>query len=791
MCTGRPPFRAAEAMAILMRVCEDTLRPIREIIPETPVWLCDLISRLHAKDRARRYQSAREVADLLQRYQADLESNGGIVPVSLRQAGPRWSLGMQLAAAVVVVLIGVLAWWLPRHLGEGGGESPRKERWQPGAPFGADELAEMLSPFDDLDRKELPKEATARMCGGADRVPPELVAVLEGSPLQLHRPRRTSWLAQDREGKWLAVPCETEVLLFDCRTMTPVKTLGPVAERIYRIAFSPDSKRLAAAYWTEEYSAVVWEVETGKQSLRLNHKGNCRSIQFSPDGSRLLTVGADGRPILWDARSGEELNRFPPHDQQRAWPEATFTTDGKGIVTWTSDGVKVWDAKTWAEVKTLSGPEDPVDDVPGDWHRPLAVSADGKWLAAGSEVGFKVWATTTWQEQFAAKTPATWLAFSPDGRTLLTAPHDNAEGQLHVVTRWDTQTHQRLGSATLRSRGPWAVYYLSVDGKTLYGMTCDPAEPAVHLYDADTLEDRSLPGHVGQVCAVDVSPDGTLIASAGSDGTVRVWDVATRRLLHTVPRSGKTAVQVVFSPDGKALYAAWSEDGVVRAIDPTTGRWRELAVHGPRLQRLAVSPDGAFLAAAGEVGVQLWALPGGEPRGEIPGVPLSPGPVAFSPDAKTLAVGGAESLRLFDVATKASVNILAFPGVVRWVGFRPGRRSLAAAGESTSNPVLIFDLSTGGRTLRLEGHESPILGGAWRADGGLLATVGATDGTVRLWDFGHPMPRQRVVPVFERDVHSIEAIAFSPEGRHLVTANPDGTIAIFRLAGRGSVFRIP
>jgi serine/threonine protein kinase/WD40 repeat protein len=791
MCTGRPPFRAAGTMAIMRRVCEDTPRPIRELIPETPGWLCDLITRLHAKDPSGRFPSARDVADLLQRYQAELEAHGKVVSVPFHPALPKRSWGMPLAA--LAFLLGVLVFALSRWLFPGPGDPPgdpsKTEPWRPRRPPTANELARFSTPFDGLDRTNLPGGAAAQMFGGADKVPPELVAVLDGSPSRLLKPGRTSWFAQDRAGKWLAVPCETEVVLFDARTMAPVQTFGPAAERIYRVAFSADGKRLAAACWTEENSVVVWEVETRKQSLQLNHQGKCRSIQFSPDGTRLLTVGEDRRPIVWDANSGEVLSRFPPHDQ-KVWPDAIFTADGKWVVTCESAGVKVWDAKTWAEYKTLDGPERPGEELPDGWHLSLAVSADGAWLAAGSESRFKVWSTATWKEQFARDAPATWLAFAPDGRTILTGPHQCPERQWHVLTRWDLQTGRRL-TKPLGSRGPWAVYHLSADGKTLYGMACDPAEPAVHVYDADTLEERLLPGHAGRVSAVAVSPDGDRIASAGADGTVRVWDVATRRLLHTVARPGKTGVQVVFSPDGKGLYAAWSEDGVLLSIDPATGRWHELGVYGPELQHLAVAPDGALLAAAGKGGVRLWALPDGAPRGEVPGVPPSPGPVAFSPDAKTLAVGGAESVRLFEVATGRSVLTLEFPGVVRWLGFRPDGRALAAAGESPGNPVLVFDLAAGGRPSWLEGHESDLLGGAWRADGGLLATAGATDGTVRLWDFGQPMPRQRVVPVFEPNVESVEAVAFAPEGRHLVTANPDGTIAVFRLAKAGTVFRVP
>jgi serine/threonine protein kinase len=73
MASGRPPFRAATPLAVLKRVAEDTPRPIRQIIPEVPEWLCDIISRLHAKDPARRIQSASEVATLLEQHLSHIQ----------------------------------------------------------------------------------------------------------------------------------------------------------------------------------------------------------------------------------------------------------------------------------------------------------------------------------------------------------------------------------------------------------------------------------------------------------------------------------------------------------------------------------------------------------------------------------------------------------------------------------------------------------------------------------------------------------------------------------------------
>ncbi len=92
MVSGRPPFRASSAVAVLKRVADDAPRSIREIIPETPQWLCDIIAKLHAKNPDDRYQSAREVADVLADCEAQLKAHAKVqdfsrVPQSQPAAG--------------------------------------------------------------------------------------------------------------------------------------------------------------------------------------------------------------------------------------------------------------------------------------------------------------------------------------------------------------------------------------------------------------------------------------------------------------------------------------------------------------------------------------------------------------------------------------------------------------------------------------------------------------------------------------------------------------------------------
>ncbi len=109
MASGRPPFRAPSVLAVLKRVAEESPRPIPEIIPETPDWLCGIIAKLHAKDPDERFQSAREVADLLADCEAKLKAKQevkNILPASpsgVKPAGRKW------VAAAAVLLLPVIA----------------------------------------------------------------------------------------------------------------------------------------------------------------------------------------------------------------------------------------------------------------------------------------------------------------------------------------------------------------------------------------------------------------------------------------------------------------------------------------------------------------------------------------------------------------------------------------------------------------------------------------------------------------------------------------------------------
>ncbi len=132
MVAGRPPFRANSAVAVLKRVADDQPRAIREIIPETPQWLCDIIAKLHAKNLDDRYQSAREVADVLADCEAQLKANARLKdfsriprskPLATGKSG-RWKWAAAAALLLPILTLAVTEFSGVTHLLRGRESTP-------------------------------------------------------------------------------------------------------------------------------------------------------------------------------------------------------------------------------------------------------------------------------------------------------------------------------------------------------------------------------------------------------------------------------------------------------------------------------------------------------------------------------------------------------------------------------------------------------------------------------------------------------------------------------------------
>jgi eukaryotic-like serine/threonine-protein kinase len=375
-----------------------------------------------------------------------------------------------------------------------------------------------------------------------------------------------------------------------------------------------------------------------------------------------------------------------------------------------------------------------------------------------------------------------------------------AEGQ-RDRRGWEWHYLKRLCQAdllpTLGHAGSWSFgVAFSRDGQRLLsagggdsffanpGREVTPGE--VVLWDAaDGQGVRSLQGHAHLVVGVAVSPDGTRLASASLDRTVKVWETATGREVRTLRGHPAGVTAVAFSPDGRALAAATGND--VWLWDLASGQHRvTLRGHTGAVTALAFSPDGRrVLTGSEDGGVRWWDPTSGQPGLQPKAVDLGRvRAVACSPDGQQVAAAGDGGIRVFQAQTgQLALALPGHGGRVTCAAFTPDGRDLASGGDDAL--VRLWRVA-GGRELRtLRGHVRGVTGLAFRPDGAVLVS-GSSDGRVRLWDVTRP---PECVVLGEGGTHDVEGLGFRAAGREIAVADFTASQLLSLDAVTGTVLR--
>jgi WD40 repeat protein len=285
--------------------------------------------------------------------------------------------------------------------------------------------------------------------------------------------------------------------------------------------------------------------------------------------------------------------------------------------------------------------------------------------------------------------PVVCLVVSPNGRSLVTVQDDDS------LRLWDLKTGKQRGvlqgEQNVMQRVAWAP-----DGSIL---ATRYRGGGVKLWDARTLKPRGRFGDPTlRAYTLIYSPDGKRLAVAGSiprgrsfDDRIQFWNVPTGRQVFSLKGHGGYTTCLAFSSDGRTLYSG-GRDGIVKAWDLKAGKEQaSYQVLDHPVNALAVTPDGKYLAAAGDAQgiIVLWDLARGRLHRRLTNCGRYPRVVRFTPDGKTLLAGGRREVQVFDVAS-------------------------------------------GKRTALLEGHRGRVDGLVLSRDGRTIIT---TDGlTVKFWD---------------------------------------------------------
>jgi WD40 repeat protein/serine/threonine protein kinase len=273
------------------------------------------------------------------------------------------------------------------------------------------------------------------------------------------------------------------------------------------------------------------------------------------------------------------------------------------------------------------------------------------------------------------------------------------------------------------------------------------------------------------------SPDGTRLASGGTDETVMIWDARTGQPLKTLRGHKKAVKAVAWCPDGRTLASA-DDGGLVQLRDAATGQPLRQLRHGASVRGIAFTPDGSQLACATEDGqVKVWRTCDGEITFSHKGTSLMRF-VRFNPGGTRLAAGDIKGLiYVWDLATGTLLTSPWRPGN-GWVGglsWSPDGRRLASAGVDTLPPaVTMWDPDTG-RQLGppLTGHTAGVHGIDWSPDGRYVAD-GAADLTTRIWD----AKSGRLLLTLQGQVGHLPTVSWSPDSTRLAVS-ADQTVVVW------------
>ncbi|KAH7877063.1 WD40-repeat-containing domain protein [Lentinula edodes] len=518
-----------------------------------------------------------------------------------------------------------------------------------------------------------------------------------------------------------------------------------------------------------------------------------RSLNFAPDGTKLVLGCSDSTVRIWDASTGVQIgDSLQGHT--RTVNSVAFSSDGTRIVSGSDDEtVRVWDARTGAQIC------EPFKDH-GRYINAVAISPNGTKIVSGSDdnaiqICDAQSGTRIGNPLQGHDLKVSSVAFSPDGGKIVSGSLDR------TIRIWDTNSGVQVGNPLLGHSQHVTSVAFSPDGKRIVSASHDKT---VRIWDAITgfQIGSALEGHESYIHTATISPDGTKVVSGSSDSTIRIWDISTGlQIGDPLDFHDKGVAAVVFSPDETNIVSS-SYDETVRicnisgGIQLLTGSSPGLQGHNDAVNSVAFSPDGTTIVSGShDKTVRIWdAATCVQVMNPLKGHENFVTTVSFSPDGKRIVSGSWDkTVRIWDVRTgteigapltvkiwnastgvKVAAPLPNYNNGVNSVAFSPDGKQIASGSDDKT--VRIWDASTCVQLGNsLQGHDYIVTSVAFSPDGRRIVS-GSLDRTIRIWNAN---TGAQVGAPLQGHEAGVKAVAFSSDGTKVVSASWDSTIRVW------------